>query len=595
MRQLSGRYELGDRERYRQRRRRSKPLAPLPDGEVDDIRREIDEVSDLVPKIGDGLRWYDYPYRLLAWMLWGWPKRLFGRKAREALVGGLNRLSPYNELDRYRAESRTSRRYNVFVPDDEHVTVPSIWVVELFPPTELSSLTTALARNGWDKPPLGRPEDRSNSETLNRSRAQGTEQWWRVVDIGRPGSGFFPVDSIRADLPQGVDLVEIQARQVGASLTAIVARFRLSKAEAATLDAEWHRPHEPRLIHGPGRAQVLNREWAAFRDTQEYRRGQHDRARRWLAKTIPGYFASRGRAQPVLDLMLFDHFDPTISRDDQVDEVSTEGFSDALRSLGMSDHELYLTTSNALPGLVLYQSEPSMHDGLGKAPLWTLWGKRATVLEALGTDGVLGYGRGDKNQAIASRLVSNMFSTLVMLSVSEFIRLARADYAAVRDTASVQHVKFRPRALDHLRSAFLAQSINIATLSQDITRFWERRWIWADSAAFESSWAPTYRQQDEAEGRAIPKSWNFNKRIRKSQEAAFRRLIQEDHDYRDILSTVATLGASADAFRVGRLALWVSLASLLTSLATVTTVGLGPETLVGSAFRMLKEFFDRRQ
>lgn len=69
----------------------------------------------------------------------------------------------------------------------------------------------------------------------------------RVIDEVRPNSGFMAVDAVHDELPKGVDIVEMHARQVGASLAAIVARFRLSPTEAAFLDLEWHRPHEPRL------------------------------------------------------------------------------------------------------------------------------------------------------------------------------------------------------------------------------------------------------------------------------------------------------------------------------------------------------------
>ena len=589
MRKAPGRYDLGDRERFRQRRRRSKPLPPMTDGIDHAFHQDFDEVSDLVPEIGDGLRWYDYPYRFLSWLLWGRPKRLFGQKARDSLLAGINRLHPYNELDRHRAESLVNPMHNVFVPVAEHVNVPGVWVVELFPPTDLPSLQAALTKNGWDKAPFNRPAEGGNNATLGNSRAQGGAGWWRVIDLVRPNSGYVSVDAVHAELPEGIDLVEIQARQVGASLTAIVARFRPSKEAAAALDSEWHRPHEPRLVRGERRARPLDRQWAAFLDTQEFRRAQHDMARNWLSDQLPGYFASRDRAQPVLDLMLFDHFDPTLSQEKQSTCVAVDHFSNALRALGLSDHDLYLVTSASLPKLALAQSDVRMHEGLGDAPLWTLSGKRTAVIEALGPGGLAGYSS-DRDQAIASSLVDSMFSTLVMLAVSEFTRVARSEYAAVRDTASVQHLKYRPRALSELRSVFLAQSINVATVSYDVSRFWERSWNWDGDATFKSSWAPTYRERDKASGRKSPKSSSFNKRVRAEQEEAFRRLLQEDRDYRDILSTVATLGASADASRVGRLALWVALASLVT--ATVASIDFAPGTVLGGAINVVTQFLE---
>jgi len=101
------------------------------------------------------------------------PRRLFGQKARDLLLEGINRLHPYNKLDRHRAESLTSSMHNVFVPDVEHVNVPGIWVVELFPPTDLPSLQAALTKNGWDKTPFSCPSEQSSNATLGKSRAQG--------------------------------------------------------------------------------------------------------------------------------------------------------------------------------------------------------------------------------------------------------------------------------------------------------------------------------------------------------------------------------------------------------------------------------------
>jgi len=101
------------------------------------------------------------------------PRRLFGQKARDLLLAGINRLHPYNKLDRHRAESLISSMHNVFVPDVEHVNVPGIWVVELFPPTDLPSLQAALTKNGWDKTPYSCPSEQSSNATLGNSRAQG--------------------------------------------------------------------------------------------------------------------------------------------------------------------------------------------------------------------------------------------------------------------------------------------------------------------------------------------------------------------------------------------------------------------------------------
>jgi hypothetical protein len=49
---------LGEREKYRQKRRRPRPARdpgePL-------YSKFIEDVSDLIPEAGEGYRWYDYP------------------------------------------------------------------------------------------------------------------------------------------------------------------------------------------------------------------------------------------------------------------------------------------------------------------------------------------------------------------------------------------------------------------------------------------------------------------------------------------------------------------------------------------------------
>ncbi|MCG2932237.1 hypothetical protein, partial [Escherichia coli] len=46
-------------------------------------------------------------------------------------------------------------------------------------------------------------------------------------------------------------------------------------------------------------------------------------------------------------------------------------------------------------------------------------------------------------------------------------------------------------------------------------------------------------------------------------------LLEMDKDYRDVLSTVAALGSSIDAFKVQRYAIWVAMFSLVVALLTM--------------------------
>lgn len=75
--------------------------------------------------------------------------------------------------------------------------------------------------------------------------------------------------------------------------------------------------------------------------------------------------------------------------------------------------------------------------------------------------------------------------------------------------------------------------------------------------------------------------------MREQQSEHFEDLIDADRQYRDILSTAASLGVSLGASRTGRRALLVAAASLLVALVSV----LGAEFGSGSVLRKLVDLF----
>jgi hypothetical protein len=75
--------------------------------------------------------------------------------------------------------------------------------------------------------------------------------------------------------------------------------------------------------------------------------------------------------------------------------------------------------------------------------------------------------------------------------------------------------------------------------------------------------------------------------MRKVHRDKFTQAVAADHEYRDILSTVASLGASVDAFRLGRLALWVAIASLGIALMTLLVTEIGDDTALGKLLALL--------
>ncbi|SER53167.1 hypothetical protein SAMN05443377_10216 [Propionibacterium cyclohexanicum] len=570
--------DYGDREKYRQKRR--KPRSPR-DLDESSISKVIEEAYDLVPEIGEGYRWYDWPYRSLRWLGSGWRRKLFPGRAGNWIWSGVNYLIPFAEHDRDKVWPLDDLHHNLFVPKDEHVKVAGIWAIELFPPAELHAFEHALRKNGWQRRQRWASHEEDNSTVLERSRSGGGAWWWRLIDVVKRDSKWFVPDGVEADLPPQFEVIHLRAIQVGAGLTAVLAEFTLTEVAATSLDEEWHRRHEPMMLptKGGGRPRNFDRQWSAYWQTQTKRRDLHDAARDWMSKMVPGYFAIHKSAQPLFDLLLFEQLDPTEEPYVELAHEERIKRSNALRALGLDDHRFHHVTSEHLPNLVLSPLNDHLHEALGDAPTWTLWGNRDAIIEAIGKDTLSMVG-GSAERAISYR-VKYMYNMQVMLAVSEFLHVSNKRYAAIRDHASTRHGKFKPAALRELRRNLLTLSLNIATVRRDVTEFWKSPvWRWDGGAEFDYVPTPWTKFRDEKAGRKPDKPTSFNKEVRKQHNKQFRQLAQADRDYRDILSTVASLGASVDAFKIGRWALFVAIVSLIVAMGTIALADAGCSSLV---------------
>ena len=566
------------RERYRQERRRPRePRTP----EQGPVSEEIERAYDLIPEIGEGRRWYDTPYRALSWISTGWRRRLLPQRARSALNYGINYLLPYNEHDRAKVWSPDSWMHNVFVPTDEHVTVAGLWAIELFPPSQLPAFEKSLNKNGWKRRQWWAPASEDNPTRLQQARSGHGASWWPLVDLVRKDSKWFVPDGIRADLPAEFEWVGLRAIQVGAGLTAVVAHFTLTGTAASSLDREWHRKHEPILLPGSRgrRPESLDRHWATFRETQHARRHLHDAARHWMSERVSGFFAASRSPQLLLDLLLLEQDDPTSDAHEELAREDEIKRSDALRALGLSTHWFDHIVSPSLEKLVLSPPDAQMHPALGDGPTWTLWGSRGAVVEAWGESAFAGFSD-SADRGIAHR-VESTYNLLTMLAVSEFLVINGRRYAEIRDQATARHGKFKLGALRDLRRNFLTLSLDLTTVRRETVAFWDSllwRWESADDFVHRPSPTPRALGQDQPEADESPPS--FNKRVRKLQDARFESLVAADRDYRDILSTVASIGASADAFKIGRWALVVAFVSLAVAVGTIVVADIGCTSIV---------------
>jgi hypothetical protein len=524
------------------------------------ISRYVNDAHSQVGEPGEGRTWHAICYRSVNYLLTGWRRKLVGPRVRSGLNYVLNFFLSYHSHAVAVAWSRDDPMHNLHVPDDEHVAMPTLWVVELFPPSEFAALAAAIARNKWDRKRVMFGIREANAERLQQARAVPYGSWWRLGEVVAKAGPYWYPDGVQRTLPREFTAVELRAIQLGPSLTAVTAQFHLSETAASTVDRVWHARHEPRLVRRPrGRPQSQDRLWATYALTQETRLGVHEAAREWMASACPGSFSSSDQRQPVVDLLLLDRHDPTT-------DPTFGDIDDPLRALGLTDHAVYHTASSQLPGLLLAQVEPSLCKTFeGRSRTWALWGSRAKAAAAVRQGG---YGN-DVDRAIGHVADDTIRNDVLVLACLELQAMFEQRYSIARDQARTQHGRFRLRHLKLLREGLLTSSIDLTSLSRDFAKFDARGLAGGSFGQFQTALAPRIRQMDEQDGRPVRPPIDLAAGLLDRLKQNSERLLAIDRDYRDILTTVASLGTSIDTVKIGRYVLVVALVSLAVSIAAL--------------------------
>ncbi|GAS98593.1 uncharacterized protein RMCC_5558 [Mycolicibacterium canariasense] len=505
-------------------------------------------------------RWYDLPYVVLRWCAGAGRRHLLPRWMHLRVVKLINLIHLFNTHDRHKAWSRDDPRHNVTVPDAEHVTVPTLWVVELFPPSVAAELRRVVKTFDAGIRVLG---DSPAETVLSESRAGQGYSWFRLASIKAPHSSAIVPESRTRRLPDPFWLVELTALQLGTGLTAVVAQFHLTESASTDLDREWHRDHEPRIRRQGRRLTTEDREWSAYSHTQQVRRHTHDLARQWVSRHCPGVFAAAREPQPLMDLLIVEEH--------KLGQRPPRANASALRALGLTTHH-YLIASPDVPQLAVNRADPGLCPSLGTSRSWALWGNRTEVAQAR-TDLSMYGGEADTPRAIGRAVSDDIRDFLIALSVTEMIDTLQSQYAKVRDTARRQPDSFSTRYLKVLRRTLLTLSIDVASCKVDVPAWWER--AVRDIARFGFFYL-NHHSSDGVPDEELELEFDVTERLRAGHTADLAVLAEADRTIRDILATVASLGAARDTHRVGLLALLVAGLSLI--IATVTLLFTAPGT-----------------
>lgn len=534
----------------------------------DQISRVVEEAFARVPSIGERWdRWYDVPYKILRFTQTGWRRRVVPVVLRKWLNRRLNDLIQFNEFDRIKASGPDYAISEFTVPGDEHVTVPAIWVVELFPPSEIDALERSLRENGWDRRKHRSGIYGDNGAVLEMSRSRsGSSGWWDLATIRRPEERLLPGGVVHAKLPPEINHISLRVVQVGSGLTAVVGCFYLSAFGAKLLDQSWHAPHRSALVWRGRRPVVEEHGRAALQATHRERVRLHEVARVWMRENCPGFFAGKSEPHTLIDLLLMQKCDPV-----KEGELGRSDSFDSFRALGLTEYQVDRRSSSELPGTLLVPNNMRLAPGIGTDRTWAMWANESILAAHMAEN--LKFSEGETGTRIARRLNDGIHGLLLSLAISDMLRSLDSSYARIRDRARVRHGHFKAPVIEELRNQFLTLSMDLATTRRDLAAYWKANPSFWGEFEFQAEYGlPGTKPEREVV--------HMNRQLREDQAVAFGLLAVADREYREILATVASLGASLDASRTGRRALIVAFASLGVAVLTVALSDVGDSSVL---------------
>lgn len=478
----------------------------------------------------------------------------------------VNLNTQYRDHRRAIAGFRWSDEPECAVPPTDHVRIPSLFVVELFPPSVKGNLDRAIRRNRWDTKRL-RMFGRHYTPTPEEARSGDRWSWWNLGEVVRRGGTVMVGDAVRRKMPREFDRAELKALQVGQGITAVMAKFDLADAAISRLDEAWHREYQPEMYWGKWGGEwprPLDPDFVAFRRVQEERGRLHDAARQWFSAKWPGFFASNGQPQPLLDVVLFDEITayPTTRPAREVDG--------AVRALGLPD-PIYVQRSTKFPAMTLGDRQIRSDSDMEDRRTWALWGNRSEIVDGLATT-LTAHGYGHEDSSIAHYVQEKIEDYLLRLSITEMLEVCETRYASMRDAAR-QHGR-----LERLRTSLLTLSIDMSSIDRDI-RAYNAHGSQRDHAQFFFEDSPYLVAEHAKHGGRSRASINMNERLLTDQTRMLDTLRAADNDYRGILTAAASLTSALRSIWLAWAALGVAMVSFVVAAVTLLITDVSKHSL----------------
>ncbi|MDQ0276442.1 hypothetical protein QO003_000745 [Arthrobacter silviterrae] len=510
---------------------------------------------------GRRLPWFD---RLQNGLLSFAGRRFYGQlpafvhKPFDVLIAWLYRLS---SVHHEKSRPLNDGNYNIVIPTDERISVPYVWVVEMFPPSYADGMFRSIRRAGWtqDSPLLG-----TNVENIIRRARQsgnlGSRSIAKLVDPAEMDQSSRRIFGYKAErLPPMFKSIDVTLVELGSSLTALVAGFELKQHDSLRLDRALRAVREPVVTNlGRGAHSVRSRLDESNRWVERERAAIHDQARGWFVRRMPGVFAaeSRGKQLPTMDLIITEIAKPFVT-------TFRDG-GNYLPALGLSPG-LFRTTAPELPGISFTQYSPGHQSDPNRE--YDLYSLSGCLLDIPNNDDATSGGEPPSIRIIANEVNELVPRFLARLGITALLGLKSRSSAASRDLAHDLHSRHAVRSTKKLRESFLRGSLDTLSIASGvrlITTF-PNDYKWNVMEFFtERNLIPTLESVSQ---HVEPESQLSSMLLYQRQQA--KSLLRDDAETRQILGVVASLTGSIEGMRVQRWALWISLLSLVTALIAI--------------------------
>jgi hypothetical protein len=476
-----------------------------------------------------------------------------------------NWLLQYDHLDYLRSQDPNEGLGTISLPEGEKVSLPAIWVCEMYPPSYAEALKEAIKRNGWhNSSHRAFPEE--VKDYLDHARTEAGLGWRAIVRIRSKRALNSPsFGTVRKKLPKEFESIGIDFFSLGSALSAVIATFTLSEDAASSLERIILGPHEPRVVRDHGFTRVEDRYARGMDEVHEVRRNLHQTAREWMSFTIPGVFASEADKQmPAADLVI-----RYGSSETQEYRDKNRGY---LAALGLD--EIVESSCDELPGIFIMNYRP-IRTANNVRDTWSLNGEFASILD---DDDFASIGGERTISGIIHRVDETFKPLLTRLAISSLLQLKMRLLAISRDIASSTYGHHPVRSSKLLRKSLLRNSLDLLEVAGSVRVLAtdENMYAWS-VPSFRSKYSRWLRSIDErTETTSPPYDARMIDELREFQLRTADLLVARDGEARDILGTVVTLNSSIDNIRSQRLTLiFTFITALIAILALLATRSTG--------------------